>query len=63
MKNEKIDVQGTEITIFEKNQIDYLSLKAGINAQTRLKQLNRIAIEQVRVMIENKSLRKLEGRK
>ena len=26
MKNEKIDVQGTEITIFEINQNDYLSL-------------------------------------
>ena len=33
----------------------------GLDADTRLKRLNQIAIRQMRVMIENKSLRKLES--
>lgn len=38
-------------------------IKTGVAAETRLKKLNKIAIEQMRVMIENKSLRKIEGKK
>lgn len=36
-------------------------IKEGLDADTRLKKLNQIAIRQMRVMVENKSLKKLEG--
>ena len=114
MKSEKIDVKGTEVTIFQKEKNDYLSLtdiaryknprepkdviknwmrskntieflglweilnnpkfkgvefdhfkseliKEGLDADTRLKRLNQIAFRQMKIMIENKSLKKLEG--
>ncbi len=38
-------------------------IKEGIDADTRLKRLNQIAIRQMQVMIENKSLKKLKGRR
>ena len=36
-------------------------IKEGLDADTRLKRLNQIAIRQMRIMIENKSLEKLKG--
>ena len=36
-------------------------IKEGLDADTRLKRLNQIAIRQMKIMIENKSLKKLEG--
>jgi hypothetical protein len=38
-------------------------IKEGIDADTRLKKLNQIAIQQMKVMMENKSLKNLEGKK
>jgi hypothetical protein len=38
-------------------------IKEGLDADTRLKKLNQIAIRQMQIMIENKSLKKLEGNK
>jgi len=37
-------------------------IKEGLDADTRLKRLNQIAIRQMQVMIENKSLKKLTGK-
>ena len=36
-------------------------IKEGLDADTRLKRLNQIAIRQMKIMLENKSLKKLEG--
>jgi len=36
-------------------------IKDGLDADTRLKKLNQIAIRQMKIMLENKSLKKLEG--
>ncbi len=36
-------------------------IKEGLDADTRLKRLNQIAIRQMKIMLENKTLKKLEG--
>jgi hypothetical protein len=36
-------------------------IKEGLDADTRLRRLNQIAIRQMRIMIENRSLKKIEG--
>jgi len=36
-------------------------IKEGLDADTRLKRLNQIAIRQMKIMLENKSFKKLEG--
>ena len=38
-------------------------IKEGLDADTRLKKLNQIAIQQMQIMIENKSLKKLGGKR
>ena len=38
-------------------------IQDGLDADTRLQRLNQIAIRQMRIMIENQSLKKLEGKK
>ncbi|MCK5681270.1 KilA-N domain-containing protein, partial [bacterium] len=37
-------------------------ISEGIDSDTRLQRLNQIAIRQMRIMIENRSLKKLEGK-
>ncbi|MCD6532539.1 MAG: hypothetical protein J7L25_00465, partial [Deltaproteobacteria bacterium] len=37
-------------------------ISEGIDSETRLQKLNQIAIRQMRIMIENRSLKKLEGK-
>ena len=50
------DFKGVEFDHFKSELI-----KEGLDADTRLKRLNQIAIRQMKIMIENKSLKKLEG--